>query len=88
MTKLNDLSDENSLEYDKEELLKVIQVLRDLVSKEKHLKVRTDDNFMLRYLRCCNYNPEMALRKVSSCVMSVKNFFRLNKPETSILLNR
>ncbi|WP_447412472.1 hypothetical protein, partial [Clostridium perfringens] len=41
-----------------------IERLRELVEKEETLHVRKDDNFMLRYLRCSQYDPEASFKKV------------------------
>lgn len=67
MTKLADTSnEEDSFEKDEEKLLNALQKLRELIEEEKFLKVRTDDNFLLRYLRCSNYDPKIAIKKVRS----------------------
>lgn len=57
------IADEN-IEDNKEDLMARVKLLRELLNAEELLQVRTDDNFMLRYLRCCEYDPEAAFTKV------------------------
>ncbi|KAK6631968.1 hypothetical protein RUM44_006998 [Polyplax serrata] len=66
MTKLKETSTDISFENNKEELLRAIEQLRDLMDEDRFLRVRNDDNFLLRYLRCSNYYPETALLKMQT----------------------
>ncbi|XP_069698198.1 clavesin-1-like [Periplaneta americana] len=52
------------IEEDSALVQECIQTLRELLQGEKNLKVRTDDKFMLRYLRWQNFDPELAFSKL------------------------
>ncbi|KAL0274465.1 UNVERIFIED_CONTAM: hypothetical protein PYX00_006879 [Menopon gallinae] len=55
-----------AVEEDPNELKRKIELLRELVATEKELDVRTDDNFMLRYLRCSEHDPDAAFHRMKS----------------------
>lgn len=59
-----DSRDKWNIEGDEVKLHEAISSLRTLVSGEKNLKVRMDDNFMLRYLRATEYRPKEAFEKM------------------------
>lgn len=61
-----------NIEENSEELNRRIERLRELVEKEESLHVRKDDNFMLRYLRCSQYDPEASLKKVRKIIFKKK----------------
>lgn len=67
--KMPEATNDENIEGNKKELRNRIKALKGLVENEEQLHVRTDDNFMLRYLRCSRYDPEEALRKVSLFVI-------------------
>jgi len=46
------------------DLKEAVEKLRELISTEHDLHVRTDNNFMLRHLRAADGDPEKAFIKV------------------------
>lgn len=62
-----------NIEENSEELNRRIERLRELVEKEESLHVRKDDNFMLRYLRCSQYDPEASIKKMKTYYAVKKN---------------
>lgn len=69
----NGNSTTENIEENTQELNRRIESLRELVKKEETLHVRNDDNFMLRYLRCSQYDPEAALKKMKTYYDLKKN---------------
>lgn len=43
-----------------------IQALREWISKQPHLKARTDDQLLVAFLRGCKYSLEKAKQKIDS----------------------
>lgn len=41
-----------------------LKVLKDWIGKSPHLRARTDDQFLVMFLRCCKYSIEKAKSKI------------------------
>lgn len=49
---------------DQEKIPQLIENLKDFIAKSPHLRSRTDDQFLVTFLRCCKYSLERAKNKI------------------------
>jgi hypothetical protein len=42
----------------------MVQMLKDWIAKSPHLNARTDDQFLVNFLRCCKYSVERTKQKI------------------------
>lgn len=47
-----------------EKIPAMVQNLKEWIEKSPHLKARTDDQFLVTFLRCCKYSLERAKYKI------------------------
>lgn len=57
---------ENELNESKDRLPEDLRALKDWIGKQPHLKARTDDQFLVAFLRGCKYSLEKAKTKLDS----------------------
>lgn len=41
-----------------------VEIIREWINKSPHLKARTDDQFIVTFLRCCKYSLEKTKYKI------------------------
>ncbi|XP_044742839.1 alpha-tocopherol transfer protein-like [Chrysoperla carnea] len=56
--------DKNGKELTEEEIQERIEILRKLIQDDKHLHVRTDDNWLTRFLYPTKFDPEAAYKRM------------------------
>lgn len=72
MSKIRPLSDKLAINAQKElgevpdRIDEDIAMLREWISKQPHLKARTDDQLLVAFLRGCKYSLEKAKQKIDS----------------------
>lgn len=49
---------------DPSKISEMVQMLRDWIAKTPHLKARTDDQFLVTFLRGCKYSVEKTKQKI------------------------
>ena len=47
-----------------EKIPEMIQILKEWIKKSPHLRSRTDDQFLVTFLRCCKYSLERTKHKI------------------------
>jgi hypothetical protein len=47
-----------------DKIQEMVQFIRDWIAKSPHLKARTDDQFLVTFLRCCKYSIERTKQKI------------------------
>lgn len=71
----------DELNEDPETLEQVLLTFRESIQKTPHLKSRTDDQFLVTFLRGCKYNIERALKKLDM-------FYTLRSHIPELMLDR
>lgn len=54
----------DELNENPEKLEQELETFRELIQKTPHLKSRTDDQFLVTFLRGCKYNIDRAIQKL------------------------
>merc|ERR1719209_1000309 len=65
-----------------------LQALRDWLTKQPHIRARTDAVFLLRYLRGCKFSLEKTKSKLETyytCKAALPNFFKGRDPKDPYL---
>lgn len=57
---------EKELNESKERLPQDLSILKDWIEKQPHLRARSDDQFLISFLRGCKYSLEKAKAKLDS----------------------
>lgn len=57
-------SDRPNIEEDSVKVQECINTLRELIQGESNMKLKTDDKFMLRYLRWSDFKPGLAIKRL------------------------
>lgn len=87
MSKIRPLSEELSKKAQQElgevpeRIDEDIKVLREWISKQPHIKARTDDQLLVAFLRGCKYSLEKAKQKID-------NFYAMRNAVPELYKNR
>lgn len=71
----------NQLNEDPEKIIQFLALLKDWIAKTPHLKARTDDQFLLSFLRSCKFNIERTKSKLDG-------FYTIHTAMPDIFFNR
>lgn len=47
-----------------DKIIDSVKILREWIAKSPHLRARTDDQFLVTFLRCCKYSIEKTKAKI------------------------
>lgn len=80
------------LHEDPERIESDLSVLKDWISKQAHLNARTDDQFLIAFLRGCKYSLETAKHKIEqfyslkSCIPEMWSNWDVDEPKLKKLI--